>query len=170
VEEKGQQQQTILHELDLMDKNFEAVCKVAYDIDIIVIDPEDIKHNPRVAVEPAPESKGTPSKPILIDEDPKEKEDTQQWKRGYVSSWARNTCSLLVTLQMRTRLPLLVFSIIFYVVFSRHLGHVTARDLDVKNSSLQSCKIKIDILTYCGLGFPRGKSQLTLIVFYFLLY
>jgi hypothetical protein len=73
VEERGQQQQAILHKLDLMDKKFEAVCKAVYDIDIIVTDPEDIKHNPMVATKPAQEFEGTPSNPILIDEDLEEK-------------------------------------------------------------------------------------------------
>jgi hypothetical protein len=77
VEERGHQHHTVLHKLDLMDKKLEAICKSVYDIDIIVMDPKDIKHNPMAAIEHAQVSEGTPSKPIMIDEDIEEQEDTQ---------------------------------------------------------------------------------------------
>jgi hypothetical protein len=53
VEERGQQQQAILHKLDLWIKNLiEALYRVVYNIDIIMIDPKDVKTNPLEAIEP----------------------------------------------------------------------------------------------------------------------
>jgi hypothetical protein len=72
VEERGKQHQVILCKFDLMDKNFKAVYKELYDIEIIVTHQEDIQINPMEATKPTQESKGTSFNPILIDEDPEQ--------------------------------------------------------------------------------------------------
>jgi hypothetical protein len=76
VEDMGQQQQAILHKLDLMDKKFEAVYREIYDINIIVKDPKDANINLFEVVEHALEFEGTPSNNILSDEYIEEKEET----------------------------------------------------------------------------------------------
>jgi hypothetical protein len=70
VEEKGLQQQAIVHKLDLLENKLEAMFKVVFGIDIVVSQPQGNDINEMVALEDIPGLEVTHSNPILIDEDP----------------------------------------------------------------------------------------------------
>jgi hypothetical protein len=69
VDERGQQHQAILQNLDILEKKFEAVCKEVFDIEFRVSDHTDSQDDPEAAAGQAQTSGGTPSNPMRLDED-----------------------------------------------------------------------------------------------------
>jgi hypothetical protein len=70
VEERGLQQQAILHKIDLLDSKFEVVFTAVYGVDMVVCQPKNGNSDTMELKEDSPGSLGTQSNPIIIEEDP----------------------------------------------------------------------------------------------------
>lgn len=78
VKDKGSQQKGIMDKLHIMDQKFDALCREIFNIEISVNTPADCPGTPKENTDLSPAYEGTPSKPILVDEEQMEK----NYKRG----------------------------------------------------------------------------------------
>jgi len=80
VEEKGIQQQAIMHKLNVMDQKFDSLCREVFNIEITVNNYSETQNNSMDEVDQVMTSVGTLSNLILLDDERDAHMDKYYWK------------------------------------------------------------------------------------------